>query len=76
MAVVCVDKYNIVGDICELVQIEPTTAHFNQYQEQLIKLYNGEIEEKKNIQAILNLATKLKSREISVEEFRNEVEKI
>lgn len=77
MSVVAVNKAQFVDEVTDIItNILPITANFVAYQEQLIKLQEFEQQEKRNINAIIDLTVQLKARIISVEEFRKEVGKI
>lgn len=76
MSTVCVDKWNLINDITDLLQIVPTTVNFGEYQQQLIALHEGDEIEKNKIKQIVNLAIELKAREITTEEFKRKVENI
>lgn len=77
MSVVAVNKTQLVAELSDLItNCEPTTANFQHYQRKLIDLQEFEIIEKRRINSIINLTMQLKAREISVAQFKKEVEKI
>lgn len=73
---VCKDKWHIVNYMVILIDIEVTTHNFNLYQKQLIDLYEERKKDKFIIENVYKLANELYVRNISVEEFKNQTQKI
>lgn len=73
---VCKDKWHIVNYMVMLLDIEVTTHNFKLYQKQLIDLYNERQNDKFIIDCVYKLANDLFVRNISVEEFKKQVDKI
>ena len=73
---ICQDKWHIVNYMQWLLELEPTYNNFDLYQKQLIELYNEKQEEKIKIDLIYKLANDLYLRNISLDDFKNEIDKI
>ncbi len=70
------DKKQLVEFLSWIVEIEPAPSRFEIYQKQLIDMYNEGQKNKWIIEKIFELANKLYLREITVYDFRKEVDKI
>lgn len=73
---ICKDKWQIVENIVQLLEYEPSTSLFNIYQKQLIDLYNEGKENKIKIDKVYKLANELYVRKITIDDFKKEVEKL
>ena len=73
---VCKDKYRIIGYIEWLLKQEVLFINFNDYQKQLIDLYEENKKEKWIIEKIYSLANDLYVRSIDSNEFKNKLEDI
>ena len=73
---VCKDKWHIVNYMVMLLDIEITTHNFDLYQKQLIDLYEERKKDKFIIENVYRLANELYVRNISVEEFKKQTQKI
>ena len=73
---ICKDKWQIVENIVQLLEYEPSPSLFNTYQKQLIDLYNEGKENKIKIDKVYKLANELYVRKITIEDFKKEVEKL
>ena len=63
------NKYQIVESVRLLLEKEPSANMFDEYQKQLLDLYNELKIEKYQIEKIFELANKLYVRQITVDEF-------
>lgn len=63
------NKYQIVESIRLLLEKEPSVSMFDEYQKQLLDLYNELKSDKYQIEQIFELANKLYVRQITVDEF-------
>jgi replicative DNA helicase len=73
---VCKDKWHIINYIILLLDVETTTHNFNLYQKQLLELYEERKKDKFIIENVYKLANELYVRNISVENFKTQIEKI
>ena len=73
---VCKDKWHIINYIILLLDVETTTYNFNLYQKQLLELYEERKKDKFIIENVYKLANELYVRNISVENFKIQIEKI
>lgn len=73
---VCKNKYQITSFIVALVEAEPLVSLFNTYQKQLIDLYEEKKKDKIMIETIYKLANDLYVRNITLDKFKNEIERI
>lgn len=73
---ICKDKYRIVEYIMWLMEKEPRLFLFNDYQKQLIKLYDELEKEKYIIEKIYSLANDLYVRSITSDEFKIKLDDI
>lgn len=76
MATICKEKYTIVEYIGYLLDKEPTPSRFNEYQKQLIDLYEENKKEKWIIEKIYSLANDLYVRSITSNEFKIKLDDI
>lgn len=70
------DKYRIVQYIIWLMEQEPDVRLFNEYQKQLIYLYEENKKEKWIIEKIYSLANDLYVRNINSSDFKNKLDDI
>lgn len=73
---ICKDKYRIVEYIMWLMEKEPRLFLFNDYQKQLIELYDELEKEKYIIEKIYSLANDLYVRSINSDEFKIKLDDI
>lgn len=73
---ICKDKYRIVEYIIWLMEKEPRLFLFNDYQKQLMELYDELEKEKYIIEKIYALANELWVKNINTNEFKNEIENV
>lgn len=73
---VCKDKWHIINYIILLLDVETTTHNFDLYQKQLLELYEERKKDKFIIENVYKLANELYVRNISVENFKIQIEKI
>jgi len=73
---VVANKYNYIGMLNEMIDIEPVFSNFNWYIKQLINLHNEEEIETRRINAIFNMANDLLLRNITSKEFKEKVDKM
>lgn len=76
MTALAKNKFQIIEFLKEAVEVEPAPSRFQEYQRQLIDLYNQGENETEQIEKIFDLANRLLVRDISLEEFKNKIEKI
>jgi hypothetical protein len=76
MTTICKDKYHIIEYLKMMVEVEPAPSRFNKYQEQLIKMFEESQKEKETIEKIFELANELYVRDIMINEFKDNIEKI
>ena len=74
--VVSKNKYRMIEYIMWILDKEPTTAHFNEYQKHLIELYNESKKEKWIIDKIFELSNDLLVRNIDVQTYKTRIEEI
>lgn len=70
------DKYRIMDYIMLLIDKEPAPSNFEKYQHQLIELYSQTKKEKYIIDEIYKLANELYVRNITLNDFNLEYQKI
>lgn len=70
------NKYRMIEYIMWILDKEPTTAHFNEYQKHLIELYNEGKKEKWIIDKIFELSNDLLVRNIDVQNYKLRIEEI
>lgn len=70
---VVANKYNYIGMLNEMIDIEPVSSNFNWYIKQLIDLHNEEEIETMRINAIFNIANDLLLRNITSNEFKERI---
>lgn len=73
---ICKDKYRIVQYIMWLIEQDPDIRLFNEYQKQLIDLYNESKKEKWITEKIYALANELWVKNINTNEFKNKIENV
>lgn len=73
---ICKDKYRIVEYIIWLMEKEPRIFLFNDYQKQLMELYDELEKEKYIIEKIYSLANDLYVRNITSDEFKIKLDDI
>lgn len=73
---ICKDKYRIVEYIIWLMEKEPHLFLFNEYQKQLMELYDELEKEKYIIEKIYSLANDLYVRNINSDEFKIKLDDI
>lgn len=73
---VCKDKFQIIEYISLLLDFEPTASSFEQYQEQLIKLYEEKEKDKWIIEKVFGFANELLVRNISTDEFKKQIDAV
>ena len=76
MATICKEKYTIVEYIGYLLDKEPAPSRFNEYQKQLIDLYEENKKEKWIIEKIYSLSNDLYVRRITSNEFKIKLDDI
>lgn len=67
------NKYNYIGMLNEMIDIEPMPSNFDWYIKQLIDLRNEEEIETRKINAIFNMANDLLLRNMTLKEFKDKV---
>jgi len=72
----CSNNWKLVMYIERLADLELSPNHFEEYQQRLIESYEELKKDKWIINKIYNLANDLYARNIKVDEFRGEVDKI
>ena len=70
------NKYRMIEYIMWIIEKEPTTTHFNEYQKQLIESYNESKKEKWIIDKIFELSNDLLVRNIDVQTYKTRIEEI
>lgn len=70
------NKYQIVESVRQLLEKEPSPSMFDEYQKQLLDLYNELKSDKYQIEQIFELANKLYVRQITVDEFYQKCDEI
>lgn len=75
MASTTKNNYTIMMYIEQLLDVEPAPSRFNQYQEQLIDLYNEKKKERYIIDRIYKFANDLYVKNITIDEFKQECER-
>ena len=73
---ICKDKWQIVQNIIQLLEYEPSPSLFDTYQKQLIDLYNEGKENKIKIDKVYKLANELYVRNITIEEFKKNIKEV
>ena len=73
---ICKDKWQIVQNIIQLLDYEPSPSLFDTYQKQLIDLYNEGQENKIKIDKVYKLANELYVRNITIEEFKKNIKEV
>ena len=73
---ICKDKWQIVQNIIQLLEYEPSPSLFDTYQKQLIDLYNEGKENKIKIDKVYKLANELYVRKITIEEFKKGINEV
>ena len=73
---VCRDKWHIVNYMVMLLDVDVMTCRFDLYQKQLMDLCEERKKDKFIIENVYKLANELYVRNISVEEFKNQTQKI
>lgn len=73
---VCKDKWHIVNYIQMLLDVEPKKKNFEKYQQRLIEQYNENKKDKWIIEKVYQLANDLYVKNIKVDDFQNEVNKV
>lgn len=73
---VCKDKFQIIEYISLLLDFEPTASSFEQYQEQLIKLYEEKEKDKWIVEKVFGFANELLVRNISTDEFKKQIDAV
>ena len=73
---ICKDKWQIVENIVQLLEYEPSAVLFETYQKQLIDLYNEGQENKIKIEKAYKLANELYVRKITIEEFKKGINEV
>ena len=73
---ICSDNWNLVAFVLRLTDLELNANNFEIYQNRLIESYNELKKEKWIIEKVYKLANNLYVRNININEFRNEVDKI
>lgn len=73
---VCKNRYQLMSFMMTLIEAEPLVSLFNTYQKQLIDLHEENKKEKAMINVIYKLANDLYVRNITLDEFKNEIDKI
>lgn len=76
MMSICKNQYRMGEYIAWLLNQEPAPNLFKQYEKQLIDLYNESKKDKWIIEKVYELANKLFVRNITIADFKNEVENI
>ena len=76
MTSICKDKYRIVEYISWLIDKEPAPSRFNEYQKQLIDLYNETKKEKWIIEEVYKAANDLFVRNITLTQFNERITEI
>lgn len=73
---VVTNRYNYIGMLNEMIDIEPVFSNFNWYIKQLINLHNEEEIEKRRINAIFSMANDLLLRNMTSNEFKKKIDEI
>ena len=75
---VCSNKsqWTLMAYIEEILEYEPVVSNFMKYQERLIEMSNEEKKETEKINQIYYLANKLLARDISINDFEQEIERV
>jgi hypothetical protein len=73
---VCKDKYQIINYLEFLMDLEPSTRNFNKYQKLLIEQYEESERDKMIIEKVYEWANELYVRNISVEHFKELVDRL
>lgn len=76
MCSVCKNKYQLMSYLIAISDIEPTTLNFENYQRQLLELFEESEKEKMIIEKIYALSNDLIVRNINLTQFENELKKI
>ena len=67
------NKYNYVGMVNEMIDIEPIPSNFDWYIKQLIELHEEEEKETIRINAIFKMSHDLMARNITLNEFKEKI---
>lgn len=70
------NKYNYIGMITELMDIEPMPSNIEHYIDELIRMKNEDEMERHRANAIFSLAHDLIQRNITSKEFKEKVDKM
>ena len=70
------NKYNYIGMITELMDIEPVPSNIEYYIDELIRMKNEDEMERHRANAIFSLAHDLIQRNITSKEFKEKVDKM
>lgn len=70
------NKYNYIGMITELIDIEPVPSNIEYYIDELIRTKNEDETERHRANAIFSLAHDLIQRNITSKEFKEKVDKM
>lgn len=70
------NKYNYIGMLNEMIDIEPMPSNFDWYIKQLIDLYNEEETETRKINAIFSMANDLLLRNMTSNEFKKRIDEM
>ena len=70
------NKYRLIEYIIWLLEKEPAPSLFNDYQKQLIELYEKEEKEKVIVEKIFGLANDLYVGNVALDSFKNEIERL
>ena len=73
---ICKGKWQIVQNIIQLLDYEPSPSLFDTYQNQLIDLYNEGQKNKIKIDKVYKLANELYVRNITIEEFKKRINEV
>lgn len=76
MYAIAKNKYQIFEFLTTLVEVEPSPLNFLEYQKELIELYEERKKDKYIIEKVYELASDLYLRNISVNDFKESIEKI
>ena len=76
MMSICKNQYRMSEYIAWLLNQEPAPSLFKQYEKQLIDLYNESKKDKWIIEKVYELVNKLFVRDITIADFKNEIENI
>lgn len=70
------NKYNYLGMITQLLDVEPVTSNFDYYVDELIRMKNEDETERNRANAIFSLAHDLIQHNITSKEFKEKVDKM